>query len=269
MIRKPVIIPLIIILLINCLFAGTTADPVNLSGTDLLSQISSSLSDSLDAVDRNISETSGVFSGESLKTASAEKIAAKNKMDIPGWAGVVLVAGNTTLSTLNESYLNAKQVPDIISDPSVQRAITYLKPWMSNASSFAEGDNMVMITRPAVVDDLKGGAIAVLVTGPFCHWVIDPQLNGTDSIAMVMQPDGKVLYMSDTSEMDKIPPDNFLTEYPTFRDIKKAMMSEKEGHISYELWRPDPTEPKGREAYWNTINQHGNDWRVLIATAIR
>jgi len=270
MIRTPVIIPLIIILLFGCLFTGSAAaDQVNLSGLDLLNRVSSSLSDTLDEVDNNISETAGVFSGETLKTASAEKIISKNRMNIPGWAGVVLVAGNTTLSSLNESYVSQNQIPGITSDPSVLNVIKVLKPRTSNATPREDGDHMILISRPAVVDDQNGAAIAVLLTDPFCSAVIGPMVNGTDAIAMVMQPDRKILYMSDSSEEDKIPPDNYLTEYPTFRDVKNAMMNEKEGSISYELWRPDPTEPKGREAYWNTINLNGAEWRVLIAQAIR
>nr|WP_319540341.1 hypothetical protein [uncultured Methanospirillum sp.] len=270
MIRTPVIIPLIIILLSSSLFIGSAAaDQVNPSGIDLLGNVSSSLSDTLEAVDSNISETAGVFSGESLKTASAEKIVSRNRMNIPGWVGVVLVAGNTTLSSLNESYFNPEQISAITSDPSVLNVITVLKPRTGNATPRKDGDHMILVIRPAVVDDQNGAAIAVLLTSPFCDAVIGPLVNGTDAIAMVMQPDGKILYVSDSSEEDKIPPDNYLTEYPTFRDVKNAMMKEKEGSISYELWRPDPTEPKGREAYWNTINLNGAEWRVLIAQAIR
>ncbi|HWQ64294.1 MAG TPA: hypothetical protein VN429_07740 [Methanospirillum sp.] len=269
MIRAPVFIPLIVILLFCGLFTGSAlADQINLSGTDLLSKVSSSLSNALDEVDSNISDTAGVFSGETLKTASAEKIVAKNRMNIPGWAGVVLMAGNTTLTTLNESYASPDKIEIIKRDPSVLNAIAILKPRTGNANPRA-GDNMILVTRPAVVDEQNGAAIAVLLSSPFCKAVIDPQIKDTDAIAMVMQPDGTILYISDSSEMDKIPPDNYVTEYPSFRDVKKAMIKEKEGHISYELWRPDPTEPKGREAYWNTIYQNGAEWRVLIAQAIR
>ncbi|PWR74691.1 hypothetical protein [Methanospirillum lacunae] len=269
MIRTPVFIPLIAILLFCGLFPGSAlADQVNLSGTDLLSKVSSSLSNALDEVDSNISDTAGVFSGETLKTASAEKIVARNKMNIPGCAGIVLVAGNTTLNTLNESYINPQQIETIKSDPSVLNAIAILKPRTGNANPRA-GDNMILVTRPAVVDEQNGAAIAVLLSAPFCKAVFDPQVKDTDAIAMVMQPDGTILYISDSSEMDKIPPDNYVTEYPSFRDVKNAMIKEKEGHISYELWRPDPTEPKGREAYWDTIYQNGAEWRVLVAQAIR
>jgi len=86
---------------------------------------------------------------------------------------------------------------------------------------------------------------------------------------MVMQPDGTILYTSHPMELTKIPPENFLTEFPTFRDVKTAMMDKKEGHIVYELWRADRTEPSSREAYWNTINLHGNEWRVLIANPLK
>lgn len=269
MIRTPVFTPLIVILLFYGLFTGlASADPVNLSGTDLLGKVSSSLSHTLDEVDSNISDTAGEFSGETLKTASAEKIASKNRMDIPGWSGVVLVAGNTTLTALNESLINPHLIEMIKSDPSVLNAISILKPRTGNVNP-STGDNMILVTRPAVVDEQNGAAIAVLLSAPFCRGVIDPQLNSTDAIAMVIQPDGKILYISDSSEMEKIPPDNYVTEYPSFRDVKNTMMKEKEGHISYELWRPDPTEPKGREAYWETIYQNGAEWRILIAHAIR
>ena len=270
MIRKLAIITLIVIPLLCSLIAGSCcADQVNLSGTDLLSNVSSSLSNSLDEVDRNLSETAGSFSAGSIKTASAETIVAPHRMKIPGWAGVVLVRDNTTLAALNGSYLNQPVEPLITSNPSVQHAIEVLKPGMSNATSLADGDHMILITRPAVIDEKNGAAVVVLETTPFCNAVIRPIIQNSDTTCIVMQSDGTILYASDAEELDKIPPDNFVTEFPTFRDVKKAMMTGKEGHISYELWHADPTEPKGREAYWNTIELHGTEWRVLIAEAIR
>lgn len=140
---------------------------------------------------------------------------------------------------------------------------------MSDATLIGDASQVVMITIPTVVDDNIGVAIAFVLPWAFCDVIVSQELNGTDTIGVVMQPDGTILYASAPMELNKIPPDNFMTEFPTFRDVKNSMKTEKEGHVSYELWRPDPTEPQGRNAYWSTIDMHGSEWRVMIADAIR
>lgn len=270
MILRTASITLILITLISSLMVlPTGADPIAPSGTDLLARVTSSLSDSLDQVDSNLSGIAGAFGATSMNNASGKAIVSPYRMNIPGLAGIVLIAGDKNIAVLNESYLKQPLPSIVLNETSVSDSVKYIKPRMSNAVFIPDVGQIVMITRPTVVDDLIGAAITLLLPASFCEAIISPEINGTDAISVVMQPDGTILYSSAPTEMIKIPPDNFLTEFPTFRDVKKAMMTEKEGHISYELWRADPAEPHGRNGYWSTINLHGTEWRVLIAEAIR
>lgn len=103
MIRRTAIIILIFTALISSqAFVSASTVPVIPSGTDLLDKVSTSLSASLDRIDSNITETAAAFGAGSLKNASIETIVTPYKMNIPGWAGVVLMAGDKNLTALNE-----------------------------------------------------------------------------------------------------------------------------------------------------------------------
>lgn len=270
MILKTAIITVILITILSSLLVlPAGADPITPSGTDLLDRVVTSLSDSLDEVDSNLTGIAGAFGATSMSNASGPAIVAPYRMNIPGLAGVVLIAGDKNIAVLNESVLPQPLDNKVLKDTSISDSMKYIKPKMSNATLIPIAGQVVMITRPTVVDDIIGAAVTILLPGTFCEAIISPEINGTDAISVVMQPDGTILYSSAPAEMAKIPPDNFMTEFPTFRDVKNAMKTEKEGHISYELWRADPTEPHGRNGYWSTINLHGTEWRVLIAEAIR
>lgn len=270
MFRNTTIILLIIAIGICGFFAiSVSADSIPVSGEDRLSSVSTALSHALDEVDANLTGTAGAFSAADMKKATANAIVAPFTVDRPGWEGVVLLIGDTVLTSLNESVIPQPLNTAVLKDTAILDSIKRINPRMSQDRIIGNSVQVVMISRPAVVNDNIGAAVAFLSPGQFCNGVIQPLLNGTDTMGLVMQVDGTILYATSPEELTKIPPENMLTEVPTFRDVKTAMMTEKSGHMIYEYWHGDQNDPKAREAYWETVNLHGTEWRVLVAPAIR
>ena len=257
------------ILLIGCTASSCLAEDSNVtSGSVLLTTVSNALLKSLDTIDQNLSAIATVF-GEADANSTLDSIVDEKQIDKPGWAGVILIAGDKTYTTLNPSVITGPLNTSITDDPAIRDSIKYIKPKMGAIRDISDVDQGVAISRPAVVGDLIGSAVALIIPWSLCESVIRPRINGTNTLSVVMQKDGTILYTSHPTELTKVPPDTFLTEFPTFRDVQTAMKKEKEGHIIYELWRAERTDPHAREAYWNTIYLHGNEWRVLVASAIK
>lgn len=247
---------------------GTLAEPHDPSGEEILTQVSSSIDMSLDQLDKNL--TAIVRSFETLgPDASAEDIIGPFVVTQPGVIGTGLIAENKTLSLFNASYLQDPQDLTMLQDPSVSSAIQYIKPRMSLVKKLNNSEKIVLISRPALVNDIIGAAVMVLTPGEFIDPLVKPQLNDTNTLCAVMQLDGTILYTSHPMELSNIPPENFMTGFPTFRDVIGAMIDGESGDLIYELWRADRTEPKARQAFWTTITQHGTDWRIMVAVPIR
>ena len=239
------------------------------SGEYLLSSVSSSLDRALGQIDKNLTEISGAFGTADMKNTSVDNIISPYQMNQNGIAGVILMAGNTIYPSLNLRQMNTSFDTSLLQDPAVQDSIKYINPKMSQEKKIGYGNRMVMISRPAVVDDHIGAAVAILIPDLFCDAIIQPQINDSNTMCIVMQLDGTILYASHPEELTKIPPENFHAEFTTFRDVKTAMTEANEGHMKYGIWRADPTDPKARDAYWNTIYLHGTGLRVLVAVPVK
>ena len=270
MFRSILIISVIVASAIGIFFpVSASAEQVSISGEELLSTVSNAVSDALVEADTNLTEIAGAFSVTDSKKTTADAIIGKNRIENPGWGGVVLLADGTTLTSLNTSLIPDPLNEAVLKDKAVTDSITYLKPKMSKDRIVGNSVQAIMISRPAIVNDKAGAAIGFMVPAQYLNGIVQPLINDTDAMSLVMQDDGTILYASSPMELTKIPPENILTEAPTYRDVKNAMMTEKSGHMIYEFWHGDQNDPRAREAYWNTVSLHGTEWRVLVAPAIR
>ncbi len=255
---------LLVILLIGPACAEDAPDQ---SEPDFLEPVSTTIQTSLNSIDRNLSVMAQKF-GESGADNTPEAVVSRDEINRPGFAGVILICGENTSAVVNPSIITGTLNESLALDPAVQDSIRYIKPKMGLIRDISDVDEGVLISRPTLVDDLIGSAAALIIPWSLGEAEIRPLINGTDNLALIMQGDGTVLYTSHPTELQKVPPENFMTEFPTFRDVKTAMMTEKEGQVTYELWRPDRDSPKARNANWNTVNLHGTEWRILVASPV-
>lgn len=240
------------------------------SDNRILTSVRDTMDQSLEQIDANLTEIAGVFGTADMSKTTADAIVRPYQKNQDGIGGVILVNGETRFTVLNPQYLdNSSFDASLLDDMTVNYTLTNLRPAMSQARETINGTRVVMISRPALVGDRIGAAITLIIPEEFCRALLKPYINGTTVQGVVMQPDGTILYAILPDELKNTPPENFLTEYPTFRDVKNAMMTSAEGKMGYELWRiENSAEPVAREASWSTVNIHGNEWRVMIAEPV-
>ncbi|ABD41165.1 hypothetical protein Mhun_1430 [Methanospirillum hungatei JF-1] len=83
-----------------------------------------------------------------------------------------------------------------------------------------------------------------------------------DVFAVLMDSDGNVLWCSDYDELNSVPPDNVLTEFPTFRDVKDLVRYTWTGRTVYDVWNS-----KGivRTGVWSAVQVYDQVYRVFVA----
>jgi hypothetical protein len=85
---------------------------------------------------------------------------------------------------------------------------------------------------------------------------------------VIIIPNGTICYSSHPAETSKFPPDNVVTEVPTFRDVFSLMSNREKGIQFYDLWKPEPQDPESRMAIWKTVSINGTEWRVMVGVPV-
>ena len=77
-----------------------------------------------------------------------------------------------------------------------------------------------------------------------------------------MDNDGNVLWCSDYDELNSVPPENVLTEFPTFREVKDLVRYAWTGRTVYDVWNS-----KGivRTGAWSAALVYDQVFRVFVA----
>lgn len=83
-----------------------------------------------------------------------------------------------------------------------------------------------------------------------------------DVFAVLMDLDGNVLWCSDYGELNSVPPENVLTEFPTFREVKDLVRYAWTGKTVYDVWNS-----KGivRTGAWSAVQVYDQVYRVFVA----
>lgn len=77
-----------------------------------------------------------------------------------------------------------------------------------------------------------------------------------------MNGNGGVYWCSDHNELNSVPPDGVLTEFPTFRDVKELVLHSSSGRAEYDVWNSGGIVRNGA---WSTIRFYNDVFKVFVA----
>jgi hypothetical protein len=82
---------------------------------------------------------------------------------------------------------------------------------------------------------------------------------------MLMQPDGRIIYETDASQIGR---NTFLDPlyepYPQLLELARKVSAKPSGIGKYTFLNPDSGKNTGKEAIWDTFSFHGAQWRIVI-----
>jgi hypothetical protein len=79
--------------------------------------------------------------------------------------------------------------------------------------------------------------------------------------SVVIDKDGTVLWCSDYDELNSIPPDDVLTEFPTFREVKELVLYAWSGRTIYDVWN----EGLVRNGAWSSVQFYNQVLKIFVA----
>ena len=118
--------------------------------------------------------------------------------------------------------------------------------------------------------DWKGSLSMLVEPYQFFGDIIQKSLKNTDYEIWIMQPDGTIIYDIDREEINEnLFKEGIYSNYKELQDFGRQIISEKEGHGLYTYLETGSDTSVSKEAYWSTLDFHGNIWKVVITRMLK
>ena len=157
---------------------------------------------------------------------------------------------------------------DISSQEHVKAMLKKPAPLLSSGFTAVEHFTAVVISHP-IYDSKKAfsGSINLLIRPEL---LVDSLLKKTtipdDYELWIMQPDGMIIYDQDKGEIGRMLfSDPIYSGYGNLLKLSKKIVSAPTGEGSYIYLSPESNEKAIKNAIWQSIRLHNQEWRVVLA----
>ncbi|KAF5086302.1 hypothetical protein DSECCO2_59360 [anaerobic digester metagenome] len=103
--------------------------------------------------------------------------------------------------------------------------------------------------------------VVLLDTDNLCHQAAKDVGLSPELFSVVLDQEGTVLWCSDYDELNSIPPDDVLTEFPTFREVKALVLYAWSGRTSYDVWNQGFV----RNGAWSSVQFYNQILKIFVA----
>ena len=144
-----------------------------------------------------------------------------------------------------------------------------IRPYISNQSAYTLPTGLNQTDNPGrdlvwPVRTIQGiGSLVIHIHDTnFGYMVAKKAGLNPDVFAVLMDNDGNVLWCSDYDELNSVPPENVLTEFPTFREVKDLVRYAWTGRTVYDVWNSTGIVRTGA---WSAALVYDQVYRVFVA----
>lgn len=257
----------LLIFIISCLIMGVTVTG-DMSGNHSLSdtclQLRDSISDSLQELDAQSSTVSLYLADPHITAEEEQELISSLYVPDSFIRSIALVGENGTIirhypdssAFLDKRYSLIPMDGQSIKKPFVNRSFLY-------AGDMNEDD--LFFTQDIIMPVRMRNAEQYLVLSVDCKKIAEDAVKisdlSPDMFAVLMNNDGDILWCSDLNELNTIPPENVLTEFPTFREAKELARYSWSGRTVYDVWDKNIV----RSGVWSSIPVYNDAFKVFVA----
>ena len=115
----------------------------------------------------------------------------------------------------------------------------------------------------------KGSLSMLIEPYEFFGQIIEKNLKNTDYEIWIMQQDGTIIYDIDRHEINEnLFQEGIYSAYKELQELGRQINAQKEGQGNYTFLKTGTDISISKEAYWSTLDFHGNIWKVIITRMI-
>ena len=141
-------------------------------------------------------------------------------------------------------------------------------PMISTAFKAVEGFATVAMGRPLydAKEKFAGSLVLTIDTSRLPQAVLQKNEVASGYELWAMEPDGMIVCDHDKDEIGlNLFTDPMYLEHESLQNFGKLVIASPKGEGEYRFKAAGSEEVVTKKAYWDTINIHGRDWRVVLA----
>jgi len=232
-----------------------------------LGNVTGSVQSILDGLDFTISDAAGALGTTGLAGPETDPVLAKAAGSHPAVMNVITYDTDGTVLAAEPGDAKVLVGQSLIGYAIVQKAVTEREPLMSELLLLAEGGDGVVIAHPVFSMDEKFAGVISMAFSPdaLVRPIAESAASGTPYSFMVAQPGGRILYDPDPGEVGRETFNETLyAEFPEILDLARHYAANRTGYDTYSFHRTGSGEVVSKETFWDSVQLHGAEWRVLV-----
>lgn len=232
-----------------------------------LGDVTARVQSALDGLDFTISDSAGALGTTGLSGPAADAVLAKAAASHPAVMNVITYDPDGIVRAAEPGDAKVLVGQNLIGYAIVQKAVTEREPLMSELLLLAEGGDGVVIAHPVFSMDKKFAGVISMAFSPdaLVRPIAESAASQTPYSFMVAQPGGRVLYDPDPEEVGRETFNETLyAEFPEILELARNYAAQRTGYDTYSFHRTGSGEVVSKETFWDSVQLHGTEWRVLV-----
>lgn len=234
--------------------------------SDKLEEIAGAIEERLAAMDADLALAATAIAGSGLDSAATRATLSALCDRYPAVVDCSTVDPQGVLVAVEPEAFHDAQGADISDQPQVIEVLQEKHPVMSDLFMAVEGFPALDFEYPLLANGMSLGAVSMLFKpADYFAGIIEPLLEDTDYLCMVVQTDGVILYDVDSNQVGRDTfNDPMYADFSSLLEFARLYLSTPSGTDTYEFTDSGSGRLVTKYARWTTIRFHGAQWRVLL-----
>lgn len=233
----------------------------------LLHGMTGILQDDLDAFDFSVEDVASLLGTTGISGPEADSMVMDLATSHPAVLSAITVDTNGTVLSAAPGNARALLGQNIADQEVIAHVLSTRQPALSKYFTLRQGGEGVAIVSPVFSPDGEFLGAVSMVFSPSSMITRHTEESKTWApfTYIVTQPDGVVLSHSIPELVGKqIFDEPFFERFPGILTIANRCITERTGYTTFSFFKDGSTEIVPKETFWDTVELHGTEWRVLV-----
>jgi hypothetical protein len=255
-----------LIIISACSFIACALPPQG-EAERVLQAVQKDIQAEMNSLDRDLESAAEKLSGLDLKSTQARSILAGLLPDRPYAVDACTINRSGEIVAIEPTAYHEFEGTDISQQEQVIRLYRTLKPVLSQNFRAVEGFEAADLEHPVFssAKEITGSVSILFKPEILIGEIVAPSIQGTAFSIMLMQPDGRIIYETDSSQIGKNTfVDPLFQSFPQLLALGREVSAKSSGTGHYQFLNPESKQTVNKEAIWVTFSLHGAEWRIML-----
>jgi hypothetical protein len=242
----------------------------------VLQMVHKGIREEMERLDKDLGSAAQKLAGQDLDSPQSRSILSALLPRRPYIVDACTINRSGTIIAIEPADFRDFENADISQQEQVIRLFRTLKPVLSQNFRAVEGFEAADLEYPVFSADSKSadkdisGSVSILFKPEILIGnVVAPAIKNTTFSIMLMQPDGRIIYETDSSQIGRNTfVDPLYQSFPQLLSLGREVSANDTGVGQYQFLDPSTRQKVNKEALWTTFSLHRAEWRIVLIHTI-